>query len=102
MNVLVISAHPDDETLGCGGTMLRHAAAGDSIHWLIATAADEARYGALSGKKAAEADAVAKAYRIAQLHRLGYPPAQLDRISTQELVDGVAKVAAAAKPEIVY
>ena len=30
MNVLVISVHPDDETLGCGGTMLRHAAEGDS------------------------------------------------------------------------
>ena len=35
--VLVVSAHPDDETLGCGGTLLKHKANGDEIAWLIAT-----------------------------------------------------------------
>ncbi len=37
--VLVIAVHPDDETLGCGGTLLKHRACGDSIHWVILTAA---------------------------------------------------------------
>ena len=27
--ILVIAPHPDDETLGCGGTLLRHISAGD-------------------------------------------------------------------------
>ena len=31
MNVLAIVAHPDDETLGCGGTIAKHAAAGDAV-----------------------------------------------------------------------
>ena len=35
--VLIIAVHPDDETLGCGGTLLKHKASGDEIHWLIAT-----------------------------------------------------------------
>ncbi|MEC7865992.1 MAG: PIG-L family deacetylase, partial [Pseudomonadota bacterium] len=35
--VLVISPHPDDETLGCGGTLIRHKKEGDEIHWLIMT-----------------------------------------------------------------
>ena len=39
MKVLAIAAHPDDETLGCGGTLLKHKAAGDNIFWLIATEA---------------------------------------------------------------
>ena len=28
---LFIAPHPDDETLGCGGTIFKHKEAGDSI-----------------------------------------------------------------------
>ena len=39
--VLVIAPHPDDETLGCGGTLLRHLGQGDDIDWLIVTSVRE-------------------------------------------------------------
>lgn len=35
MNVLVVAAHPDDEVLGCGGTMARLADEGHDVHVLI-------------------------------------------------------------------
>ncbi len=33
--ILVVAAHPDDEVLGCGGTIARHADAGDQVQVLI-------------------------------------------------------------------
>jgi LmbE family N-acetylglucosaminyl deacetylase len=36
-NVLAIGAHPDDIELGCGATLLAHAAAGDSVTMLVLT-----------------------------------------------------------------
>ncbi len=46
MRVLAISAHPDDETLGCGGTLLKHKAAGDELFWFIATVCHEPQWNA--------------------------------------------------------
>ena len=46
MKTLCISVHPDDETLGCGGTLLRHQAKGDALYWLIVTQAYEPQWSA--------------------------------------------------------
>ena len=35
--VLVVAPHADDESFGCGGCLLRHAAQGDPSHWLLLT-----------------------------------------------------------------
>ena len=35
--VLIVSPHPDDETLGAGGTLLQHQQRGDEIHCLLMT-----------------------------------------------------------------
>ena len=35
--VLFISVHPDDETLGCGGAILKHKSQDHEIYWLIIT-----------------------------------------------------------------
>ena len=35
MKVLVISVHPDDETLGCGGSILKHLGQGDEVHCVL-------------------------------------------------------------------
>ena len=37
MNVLIIVAHPDDEVLGMGGTMLKHALKGDKVYVVYLT-----------------------------------------------------------------
>lgn len=35
--VCVISVHPDDETLGCGGTILKHIANEDEVYCVFVT-----------------------------------------------------------------
>jgi len=37
MKILVISPHPDDEVLGCGGTMARHSINKDEVYLCIVT-----------------------------------------------------------------
>jgi len=102
MNVLAISAHPDDETLGCGGTLLKHRAAGDRLYWIIATICHEPQWSApLIERKAAEVERVAKAYG-AERFKLGFPNARLDTIPTGELMKPIERIVSDVKPEVVY
>lgn len=44
MSVLCVVAHPDDEVLGVGGTLARHAARGEPVHVCILSAGVSSRY----------------------------------------------------------
>ena len=37
MKIIILAPHPDDETLGCGGTILKHKTRGDKVYWVIMT-----------------------------------------------------------------
>jgi len=103
MNVLVISCHPDDETLGCGGTILRHVAAGDTVHWLIVTEAFEPQWPrVVIDEKAAEVEAVAAAYGMASVTKLGLPTISLEQLPLSTVIDGIRGAMEKARPEVVY
>jgi len=102
MNVLAVSAHPDDETLGCGGTLLKHRAAGDKLFWVIATVCHEPQWpAAVIERKAAEVDRVAAAYE-AQPFKLGFLNARLDTVPVGDLMRPIETLVDDIKPEIVY
>lgn len=44
MEVLVVAAHPDDEVLGLGGTIVKHSLNGDNVHLLIITDGSTSQY----------------------------------------------------------
>ncbi len=104
MKILVISPHPDDETLGCGGTILKHKDISDKIYWLIITNID-VKNGwdkDIVEKRQKEIDIVAKMYGFEKTFKLDYPTAKLDTIPMQEIIESISKVIFEIKPEIIY
>ena len=104
MKILVISPHPDDETLGCGGTILKHKNMGDKIYWLIITNVD-LKNGwdrDIVEERQKEIETVAEMYGFEKNFKLDYPTAKLDIISIQEIIKSISKVILEIKPEIIY
>lgn len=104
MKILVVSPHPDDETLGCGGTLLKHKAAGDTIHWLIVTGM-HLNIGYTSQqieKRKQEIELVTQAYGFSSVHNLNLPTTRLDTIAMSDLVKMVSDVFDEIKPTQVY
>lgn len=103
MQVLIISAHPDDETVGCGGTILKHRAGGDSLFWLIITQAYEPNWPAETiQRKADEVAAVTQAYQFEKIYKLGLHTTRLDTLPQVEIMMGVREVVSEVKPDWVY
>ena len=101
--VLIISAHPDDETLGCGGTILKHIAAGDVVSWIVATQAHEPLWSReVIETKAREVEAVAAAYGMSETIKLGLPTVRLETVPQIEIMEKLRPVIARLQPEIVY
>jgi LmbE family N-acetylglucosaminyl deacetylase len=95
--VLVVAAHPDDEVLGCGGTMARLAAEGHSVHVLLMADGETSRSGSdatraqISVRNVA-ADAACRILGCASVKSLQLPDNRLDG---EVLLDVVKKVEAA-------
>jgi len=102
--VLVVAPHPDDETLGCGGTMLRHVDQGDEVHCLIVTRMDESLGFSEEHveRRAGEIERVADAYGIEHPTNLGFPATRLDEQPMADLVEAVGEVVDEVEPQIVY
>jgi len=103
-NVLVIAVHPDDETLGVGGTLLKHKAAGDNIHWLIATDIKESTgfEAEIVVKRDQEIKDVYKLYEFNSIHRLALSTMKVDEYTMSTLIGKLSKVINEVQPNIIY
>src|SRR5271166_3398168 len=103
--VLVVAAHPDDEVLGCGGTMARHAAAGDLVHVVFLADGETSRQGAGEPEIARREAAAGRAIDTlgAQSPRfLRLPDNRLDGTHFLDIVRPLEKAVADLSPRIVY
>ena len=104
MNVLVIAPHADDETLGCGGTLLKHKNNNDQIFWLTITSPDNLSNwnDELINSRKTEISLVKNQYGFKQSFHLNLPAAELDTIPISNLISKISLVTNKVKPSILY
>lgn len=98
--ILVVAVHPDDETLGCGGTLLKHKTNGDEIHWLICTTANISHN--YYKKREAEINKVSKLFNFNSVNKLLLEPTKVDQYSMAEIIEKISKIINKIKPNIIY
>lgn len=110
-NVIVIAAHPDDEILGCGGTILKHVANGDKVFILFISEGVSGRYKHLDdeynfqkeiSQRKAMAIKVAKLGRFEILDFLGLKNLELNSYPHNYLTNIIQEKFKKIKPDIVY
>lgn len=104
--VLVVAVHPDDETLGCGGTLLKHKASGDEIYWLVMTGPRKGDMPHFTdeflAKRDAMVDRIAKEYGFNETIKLNLPSQLLHTLDLREIIQKISKVFKRIQPDIIY
>ena len=102
--ILVIAPHPDDETIGCGGTLLRHKDDRDEISCVIMTKLktnDNWTEKAVIEKQK-EIEKIKKIYQFHSFDIFDFPPSELDRIPINLLISKISNLFEKIKPDIIY
>jgi LmbE family N-acetylglucosaminyl deacetylase len=103
MKILVIATHPDDEVLGCGGVIARHASEGDEVHVLVVTRGAEDLYSKdeieTTRKEMKQAHAI---LGVKGVTFLDFPAPKLDSVPHHQIVDAISKVINTIKPYAVF
>jgi len=95
--LLVVMAHPDDESMGCGGLILRHTRAGIPVHLICATRGEAGWSGKPIGAKredlaqirTQELDEAAAALAISGVELWDYPDGGVEKADPQEITQRI-------------
>ncbi|MEI6522765.1 MAG: PIG-L family deacetylase [Bacteroidota bacterium] len=104
MKVVVISAHPDDEVIGAGGTLLKHKKNGDEIYWIIITNVLES-YGFSKERvdsRQQEIEKVSKEFGFLNTFKLDFPTMSLTPSDLPDLILKISNVFHSILAEVIY
>src|SRR5436853_6989774 len=96
--VLVIAAHPDDELLGCGGTVALHTRAGDAVTSVIVCEGESLRYGPDGVGQPAHARAAAATLGVADVRLLGFADQRLDTMPLTDIITPLEHIVPQIQP----
>ncbi|WP_299153918.1 PIG-L family deacetylase [uncultured Christiangramia sp.] len=102
--VIVISAHPDDEVLGAGGTILKHIDRGDEVYWLITTniSTEQGFSKEKVESRQREIRDVENLFGIKATFSLNYPTMTLSSSSIKKMVPEISAIFNKVEPAIIY
>lgn len=104
--VMVLAVHPDDETLGCGGTILKHKAQGDQVFWLVMTGPQKGLMPHFTdeflSKRDAMVDGIAEAYGFDETIKLNLPTQMLHTLDLRDIIQKVSEVFKCIQPNVIY
>lgn len=104
MRILVISPHPDDESIGCGGTLSKHVEDGDTVHVVFLTSGEKGGHGRSEPETIAlreeEARSAAEVLGIQKIEFFRLPDGAVD--VTPEAVTRLRGVLQSWQPNVVY
>ena len=103
--VLIVAAHADDEALGCGGTIARHVAEGDSVYLVLMADGVNSRTEASEAEMELRLSAVERAQEIlgvTEVHHLGFPDNRMDSIPLLDIVQALEPVVQRIAPSVIY
>lgn len=102
--VLFIAPHPDDESFGCGGTILKHKNSNDQIYWLIVTTGNTEE-GFTSDsllQMEKQIEKVNKFYAFNDYFRLQFHSTRLDNYPVGEIIFQINSYINKIKPDTIY
>src|SRR5689334_16384698 len=98
LDILVLSAHPDDAELGCGGTIASHIAQGHTVGIVDFTKGELGTRGTIESRRQ-EASEAAQIMGVVVRENLGLPDGFFQNSREDQLV--VVKAIRKFRPEIV-
>lgn len=110
LRLMCVLAHPDDESLGVGGTLARYAAEGVATSLVMATRGERGWTGdpaanpglsALGTLRAAELQAAARVLGLGRVDFLDYVDGELDQAEPAEVIGKIAACLRAVRPQVV-